>query len=260
MAIGFNFRASVFSTTAATSYATTTTYTPAANSLLLACEVNSLAATPLEPSTFTGHGVTWSKITITGAGRLLSTTHSVSLWVANSGATPTTAAATAGFGAVSQTGCAIIEHEITGVDMTGGASAAILQAISATGVSNNVTAANLLGDDHAEANRSLAFWVHLANQATSPGGGNWAELAGADGNFNSPATGAEVQVSANVMDPSPAASWTTSIDYLVLGVEIRATQLVISDPRWAAPQYPAFVNELRGAVDYGMRNPYKKPA
>lgn len=260
MALGFTFRASIFSTTAATSYATTSTYTPAANSLLVAFEVNSLASSPLEPSTFTGHGVTWTKVTLTGAGRLLSTTHSISIWVANAGASPSSAAATAGFGAVSQTGCAIIEYEITGADMTGGAVNAILQAITSTGTSNNVTATNLLNDNHAELNKAMAFWVHLANQATTEGGGNWSEPAGSDGNFNSPATGAEAQITATTYDRSPAASWATSSAYIVAAVEIRATQLTISDPRWAAPQYPAFINEAPGAVDYGQRTPYKKPA
>src|SRR4051812_9279918 len=105
-------RASVFSTTAASSYATTGTYTPAANSLLVAFVENSLAATPLDPTTFTGHGVTWTKLTL--SSRLLSTTHCVSIWVANAGGSPSSAAVTAGFGAVSQTGCSVVEYEIAG--------------------------------------------------------------------------------------------------------------------------------------------------
>lgn len=188
MALAFNYRASVYSTTAATSYATTGTYTPAAGSLLVAFVISTLGATPLDPSTFTGHGVTWTMLTL--SARLLSTTHSISVWVALAGASPSSAAATAGYGAVSQTGAAIIEFEITGANVSGSAAAAIVQNPTNTGTatSGSVTLASA-----ADAiNRALSFWCHLANEATTPRA-NWTETASADGNFNVPATGAEGQ-------------------------------------------------------------------
>src|SRR3954462_1954114 len=96
-------RGTVFSTTAQSSYTTTqTAYTPAADSLLVAFVANSLAATPLDPTTFTGHGVTWTKLTL--GTRLLSTTHCLSVWVALAGKTPSSTKVVADYGGINQTG------------------------------------------------------------------------------------------------------------------------------------------------------------
>lgn len=218
MAIVSTYRASVYSTTAATSYATTGTYTPAANSLLVAFVVTCLGATPLDPSTFTGHGVTWTQLTL--SARTLSTTHAVSVWVALAGASPSSAAATAGYGAVSQTGGAVIEFEVTGADVSGTAAAAIVQnptATAATGTTGTVTLSAAGGTD----NRPLSFWLHLANEATTPRA-NWTETAGADGNFSLPSTGAEGQFRNDAFETTATATWTTSINWRGVAVEVKA--------------------------------------
>jgi len=49
MAIAFAYRSSIYSTTGATSYVTSPTYTPAAGSLLIAFVTASLAASPTDP-------------------------------------------------------------------------------------------------------------------------------------------------------------------------------------------------------------------
>lgn len=131
MALAFTRRASLYSTTAAASYATTGTYTPAANSLLVAFVVG--AGTTDDPNhgtPFTGHGVSWSKLTL--SANALSTTHALSVWVADAGSSPTSAACTAQWTS-NRTGCAIIEFEITGAELGGGAAAAIIQNPTNTG-------------------------------------------------------------------------------------------------------------------------------
>lgn len=183
-------RQTIFLTTAQSSYTPTqSAYTPAAGSYLVAFVVNSLAATPLDP-TFTGHGVTWTKLSL--STRLLSTTHCISVWVANAGASPTSTKVVADFGGVNQTGCAIIEYEITGVALGATPDLGInLQTVgSGTGTTGTVTY-NARGNP---ANGQISFFVHLANETTTPRA-SWVEDATvvSDGSYNTPTTGAEGQ-------------------------------------------------------------------
>jgi hypothetical protein len=222
MALGFNFRASVFSTTAAASYATTGTYTPATGTLLVACVVGAgdnndpnHATTP-----FTGHGVSWTKLTL--AANDISTTHAISIWVADSGASPTSAACTAQW-TTNRTGAAIIEYEITGADLTAGAVAAIVQNPTNTGTGLSGTLS--LSAASASANRLLAFFAHLANQGTTPRT-DWTEPVGSDGNFNNPATGVEGQYRDDAFETTASASWATSSAWRGVALEIAASVAV----------------------------------
>lgn len=184
------YRASVYSTTAASVYSTTGTYTPAPNSLLIAFVVGSVAASPTDPdhatAPFAGHGVAWTKLTLTA--NTLGGTHALSVWVAKSGPTPTSAACTAQW-ATNRTGCAIIEFEVTGADLSGTAAQAIAQNPTTTGTGTG-TGNQTLASPASALNRALACFLHLANEGTTPRAG-WTETAGADGNFNNPATGFE---------------------------------------------------------------------
>lgn len=218
MALVFTRRASVYSTTAAASYATTGTYTPAANSLLVAFVVGAGNTNDPDHSTtpFAGHGVSWTKLTL--SANALSTTHALSAWVADAGSSPTSAACTAQW-ASNRTGAAVIEFEVTGAELGGGASAAILQnpTNNGTGTSGSL---NLAAATMAE-NRPLAFFVHLANEATTPRS-LWTEDASADGNFNNPATGAEAQYRSDAFETTASASWTASSAWRGIALEVRA--------------------------------------
>jgi hypothetical protein len=210
------FRASVFSTTSAASYAASPSYTPAAGSLLVAFVESSLASSPINPTSVTGHGVTFSSLSIAGA---LSTTHRVSVWVADSGAAPTAVATTASFGSTNQSGCSIIEYEITGVDLSGGAVAAIVQSPvnTGTGTTGTVTLSAAGNSENIE----LAAFVHLANEGTTPRT-NWTEPVGSDGNFNAPATGVEAQYRTDTFETTVSATWATSSAWLGVALEIKA--------------------------------------
>jgi len=219
MAIGITYKSRVASTTGATSYTCAPTWTPAAQSLAVAFVVTCLAATPLDPTTVTGHGVSYSKLTL--SARTLSTTHAVSIWVAKMGASPTNVACVASYGAVTQTGGLIIEFEVTGHDNSGTALAAIIQNPTNTGTatSGNVTLAGAGGVN----NRPMSFWLHLYNEATTPKASqNWVETSGADGNFTNPPTGGEAQHNVTSFDTAPTASWTNSSLWRGVAIEIKA--------------------------------------
>ena len=217
MALTITFRESVYSTSAATAYATTGTYTPAENSLLIAFVVGSLASSPTDPSSVTGHGVTWAKITL--ASNTVGGTHAISVWVANSGASPSTTAVTANWGS-NRTGAAVIEFEVTGWNVSNPVENAIIQKpvnTATTGTTGTVTLATAKYND----NRPLSFWVHLANEATTPRT-NWTETTGADGNYNTPATGAEAQFRSDAFETTASATWTTTINWFGVAIEVQA--------------------------------------
>jgi hypothetical protein len=211
MAVGFNYRASIYDTVGGTSFATTSTYTPASNSLLIACIQFSNQATP---TSVTGHGVTWTRLSFT---RTLDVTHQLEVYVADSGASPTSAAVTINF-SLSRNGCSITEYEVTGVDLSGGVAAAIVQnpTNNGSGTSGSVT----LASAGAAANRPIAFFVHLANEATTPRT-NWTEPAGSDGSYFNPSTGAEVQYRSDTFETTASASWSSSSLWRGVALELK---------------------------------------
>jgi hypothetical protein len=213
-------RAALHSTGAASSYAPPTAWTPAARSLIVAFVENSLAASPIDPTSVTGHGVSFTKLTL--GTSTLGTTHKISVWVANSGTSPTSDATTVDFGGVAQTGCAIIEFEVPGVNLDGDV---ILQnpTASGTGTSGSITLAPASNSE----NTQLAFFVHQANEGTTPRT-NWTEPTGADGNFSSPATGAAAQYRTDTFETTASASWTTSSAWIGVVLELEAALAIVS--------------------------------
>lgn len=209
------YRASLYSTTNATSYATSTTYTPAANSLLVAFVAVS-ATSPVVPPTIAGHGLTWSAVTLTD--HALSTTHRIDVYVALAGASPSSAAFTVSGYSGNQTGAVLIEFEITGHDLSVTALNNIIQSPTATG--SGTTGTVTLASAAVSTNRPLSFFVHLANEATTPRT-NWTETASADGNYNNPATGGEAQFRSDAFETTSTATWLTSSSWLGVALEIK---------------------------------------
>ena len=226
MALAFTCQQSSFVTTNATSYALGT-YTPGARSLLVVFAVHS--GTQSAAPTVSGHGLTWSVLTL--SAQTLSTTHWIDVYVADSGASPSSAAFTiSGFGA-SQTGAALIEYEITGWDTSKTALQAIVQnpTNTGTGTSGTVTLAAASRSD----NRPLACFFHLANQATTPRT-NWTEdttPAASDGNYNTPATGCEAQHRDDAFETTASASWSTSSAWRGVALEILAAETWVPEIR-----------------------------
>lgn len=218
MALTITYRASIYSTTGAASYATTSTYTPAANSLLVALVVGCGDTNdPNHATPFTGHGVTWTKKAI--SANALSTTHALSVWVANAGSSPTSAAATAQW-LTNRTGAAIIEYEITDWDSALSAVNAIIQAVTNTGTGTSGTFAFSAAEE--SRNRQIAMFVHLATESTIPRT-NWTEPSGGAGSFNGPATAVGTQYRADAFETTASASWASNVAWRGVGIEIAAT-------------------------------------
>lgn len=240
MALTFRLRSFTRSTTGTTVYSASPTYTPAANSLLVAfvvgCGDNADPNHATQP--FTGHGVTWTKKALTvgggGAGSgALSTTHALSVWVATAGASPTSAAATARW-TTARTGCAIVEYEVTDYDASLGIQA-VLSAITSSGTGTQgllFIGTSYPSPVHPD-NRAMALFVHLANELTNPGNSHpeadpstWYEdFTGGDGSFASPDTGVETQVleASAEWESAVYANWATSSAWRGIALEIAST-------------------------------------
>ena len=163
-----------------------------------------------------GFSIAESELTL--SANALSTTHILSVWYRDAGASPTSAAAAATF-ALSQTGAAIIEYEASNIDATGGILNAIVQCPTGTGTGTTGTVT--FSARSRTTNTQLTFWCHLADEVTTPMSG-WTETSGADASFASPATGVEAEFRQDgTFNTSCTATWTTSSAWRGVGLELR---------------------------------------
>lgn len=202
------------STTDATTYSSGS-WTPPANALLVCWVIN--RSTVDTPTSVTGHGATYTRAaTVTDAAGLR-----MHLYVADSGGSPSAGTDDVVF-AATQGGCHVMVHAFQGVDLSGGAVAAIVQsvvtALAATGTSGSLTLA-AAGN---AANRPISAWAHRANEVTTPAT-NWTEID--DGQFptTAPSSSAECQWRSDAFDTAAAASWTTSIGFAGIAAELKAS-------------------------------------
>lgn len=216
MAIGITYKSSIYTTNAG-GQTGSPTWTPAANSLLIAFVVQSYASSPVDPTAVAGHGVSYSKLTL--GTSTLSTTHQLSIWVGKAGASPTNAApATTVSGTT--TGSAIIEFEVTGCDVSGTALQAIVASSATnTGASGTSATVTLAGATN-RSNRAMTFVVQLNNAAPTAAGA-WTLTAGAAGNYNTPATGAAALFETGAFDTAGAATVASGASWRMVGIEIK---------------------------------------
>lgn len=222
MAITATYRSAVYTTSnTQSSYTGSPTYTPAANSLLVCFVCTTYSSSPSDPSAVSGHGVSYTKLTL--GTSTLSTTHKLSAWVANAGASPTSAAPVATVTSTLGTGGVLIEFEVTGADMTAVLSTIVdsMKSNNATGTSRTLT----LNSPGSTDNRALLFTVQLSNAAPTAAG-NWSIQSGASGNFGTPATGAAVLNRADAFDTAGAATGA-NVAWRMIGLEIKAAQPVV---------------------------------
>jgi len=230
MAIQITYQSSVYNTanTSAT-YVCSPTWTPPANSLLIAFVCTTYSASPTAPTSVTGHGITYTRLT-TG-GSTLSTTHQLAMYAALSGASPTSAACTANCTTTNGTGGVVIEFGVTGADVSGTAANAIVN----SGYSNTGTSATptvTLSAPGDPLNRGMTFCVVLANAAPTTSG-SWLLTTGAAGNFNTPATGAVGLFENNQFDTAGACN-TSNANWRILGLEIKASKTMAMPMIWKA--------------------------
>jgi hypothetical protein len=220
MAIGITYKSSGYTTTAG-NQTSSPAWTPQAQSLLVAFVTTTGAATwTTDPSAVSGHGVSYSKLTL--GTSTLGTTHKLSIWVGKAGASPTntgcllTAAGTT-------TGSTITEFEITGHDNSGTALAAIVASTATNNGTGTSATVNLAAAADAR-NRAMTFVVQQSNAAPSASGA-WTLTAGAAGNYNTPATGAAVLFKTSAFDTAGAAT-TANVAWRMVGIEIKTDPTV----------------------------------
>lgn len=219
-AIVTTWKSSVYQTTnTAATVTASPTWTPTANSLLVACVCTAYSSSPTDPTGVTGHGVTYSALTL--GTSTLSTTHKLSIWVAKAGGSPSSTACVAAVTNTNGTGDLIIEFEVTGADVSGTALQAIV-ASSATNTGSGTAQTVTLAAASAPGNRPLVFGVHLSNTAPTAAG-SWTLTAGAAGNFNTPATGASAVFNNTTFDVNGAATGA-NVAWRMVGIEIAAAK------------------------------------
>ncbi len=227
MAITITYKSSVYSTTnTAASFTAAPTWTPTANSLLVACVCTTYSASPSDPTSVTGHGVTYDKLTL--GTSTLSTTHKLSIWVAKAGGSPTSTACVANTTTTNGTGALIIEFEVTGADVTGTALQAIV-ASTATNTGTGTAETVTLAAASNSSNRPLIFGVQLSNTLQTAAG-SWTLTAGAAGSFNTPATGGAALFNNSTFDTAGAATGA-NVAWRMVGIEIKAgLELLTASP------------------------------
>jgi len=189
---------------------TTGSWTPPQNALLVLYICN--AATTDDPSSVVGNGVTWSKKASVNDG----SGSRVGLWVADSGVAPTAGVITVTF-AAQQGGCSLLVFALTGVDLSGGALAAVVQAPSNSGsaTSGSVTLA-AAGSSN---NRPIVCFLHRANELTTPRAA-WSEIG--DGSYSGPLRGTETQWRSDAFETTASATWASNVNWAGLAGEIKA--------------------------------------
>jgi hypothetical protein len=154
--------------TNATSYANSSWTPPTTGIILLAitCSRNSGGA---DACTVSGNGLTWTQFgdnVVTAGGEKL-------LFFAALAAGATTGATTISWGSNTQLHCTAEFCQVTGVDVSGGLDAAIVQIVSSTGTGTTGTV-NLAAASHAD-NRPFVAFHRSLNETATPRT-NWTEL------------------------------------------------------------------------------------
>ena len=223
MAIVFANRASQFVTTNATSYVSSTSFTPTAGNLMVLCGYwSSTDTAEAQATSCSGNGVTYSQHATT---QFVSGVCSGAGWAGIVPASPTLGSVTISGWATARTGISFQIWEISGADVSGTALAAISQVFTnrGTATSGSVT---MTGGPLATGNLACGFFDHTAAENISAGTGCTLD---ATGNYATPNRGA-----GGVHDTStyanPAASWTTSAAWRGFGIEIKAAAVAPDVP------------------------------
>ncbi len=193
----------------------TASYTPTASRLLVAFIATRGAQA--DPTSVAGNGVTWYQ-----KAAVNQTDMRLMLYVALSGGSPSAGALTVTYSGT-QTGQHISIFEMSGVYMTDGALAAIIQSPTATGTGTTGTVnLSLAGQP---STLPISAWCHAANEATTPRT-SWTEIH--DGNFATPASGMETQWYSTTFEITASATWATSSAWAGIAAEVRISEVVVA--------------------------------
>lgn len=213
------------SDTDATSY-TTASITPVANRLYLLAVLNSRSGAAATVPTATGAGLTWVQVDTQEFAS--GSPHQRRITVFRAMGSGSAGALTVDFGGVTQSGFQAQVAEFTGVDTSGtNGSGAIVQAVkdlstSGTSISKAMAAFGASG------NRGYAAVGHDKNESKTPRA-SWTELRDPAGSYGSPTQNLETQWSdAAGADNTVSASWATSANAAIIGIEVAEAGFVSS--------------------------------
>lgn len=211
MALAFTQRTALADAVDRNSYPTAA-FTPSASAGILVCVLTAKSTTPDLPSL---DSPSWLSGSWTQEADAVSLGSSARLTVfsGQTVASPGSAALTASYGGITQTGCIIHVSDVTGQDATD----FVLQPKSA--VPANGTSASLALDAALNATSSACFGAifHRANELQAPTGGE-TELA--DSGIATPARAMSTQYEIN--DTTSGASWTSSVNNIIVVLEVKA--------------------------------------
>lgn len=216
MPISAAHKASVFSGSNLSSYATGS-WTPAANRLAIVSVENEMGTgTPATP-TLSGNAITWFQL-VTYVPDSTGTQVRITVFVGNTGSSPSAGAITADFGGAVQAGCNIIVDEIDQADVSGTALQAIVQSkigtVSGSGTSESIT----LDSAISSGNASYGVFNHQADELTTNGSG-YTTLG--NGSHAGPASALQTEYQ-STGSQTVDASWTTSAGKGGIALEIKA--------------------------------------
>jgi len=192
----------------------------ASNSRLYIVFVNTSTGSGTAPSvtSVSGAGLSFTQIGTAGGLVYSGTARRIQAWRALSSAGAGTGSITINLAGISTSMDAVL-LEFTGADTSGtNGSGAIVR--SATSQASKVKTLSVpLAAFGSAANRPVAFFSHVANEATTPGAG-YTELD--DGNHSSPNTGAQLEWHATAAQTTPSASWSKKQDCGGFAIEVKA--------------------------------------
>ncbi len=205
-------------TSGANSYATTATYTPTANALLLAVVVNSKASAPDTP-TFSGNGLTWAQVATATYNTVGTPIARITVFRAL-GASPTTTAGTADFAGVSQTGCHIYVCQLVGANTTGtSGSGAIVQSPS-NPVDTTANPSITMSALDASGNNAVVAFVGTSVNSSTYGAAEAGWSEDLDQGYNTPPTGCYVVHRLATVDNTVVVTGA-SANWCVIAVEVQ---------------------------------------
>jgi hypothetical protein len=188
-------------------------YTPAATTLLVA--MISTAGTSVDPTSVTGHGVTYTKIAFSSVTNL----NMNGFYAADSGGSPTNAALQMTFAATA-TGACLYDLNFSGVDLSGGVAAAIVQSVLNTDIAGTATSLQTtLAAASAVDNRPAAMCVLNVNQTITEDT-NYVEIN--DQGHTLPARRLSASWQSGGFDVTIDHSWSAGSSVAVRAFEIKA--------------------------------------
>jgi hypothetical protein len=199
---------------------TTASFTPTANSLLVACFA-SIRGSSGDPSVVTvtdSAGLTWTQISefqyvTTGTSK-----SRVAIYATRSPSSPASMTITGTY-PVTISGCSEQIFEVLGTDVANGVSQTFVQHVNTTVNSTGTSASITLASAGNANNRPFLFVAHFSAEGITPRT-NWTEIG--DTNAGSPPQSAEAQWRTDTFETTASATWTTSVSYGGTAFEIKA--------------------------------------